>query len=230
MSKTKAPAFQLYAGDLLTDLMDWNDEEVGVHVRLMCWSWVNRCGIPKDMERMCRIAGAAKRCWKTVGAKWVDGPEGTLINERLESTRKDNDAFRAKQKAKSDIAISVRSSPSSDVPTGTPKVLGSPVGDPLEGEDEDISTQGRKDHARLTLFATSGITVEEVKSANPALMEEGVDFKHYFDAITNWSDTKDVKRNRRGWLATFRQWTKTDRDKGELKMLVKKQAAWNPRA
>ena len=223
MSKSKAPAFQLYAGDFLTDVMDWTDEEVGVHCRLLFWSWANKQGIPSEMERLCRIARGAKRCWKTVGTKWTNGPEGTFINERLEITRKESEAFRARQKAKSDLAVAARSYRLSDEPTGvsTGVSTGSSTDDPLEGEGGDSITQGRKERERVTLFATSGITIEDVQAASPSLVDEGVDLKHYFEAITNWSDAKDIKRNRRGWLATFRQWTKTDRDKGELKIKAK---------
>ena len=60
-----------------------------------------------------------------------------------------------------------------------------------------------------------------------------MNLEHYRDAIANWSDTKDERRSDRGWLATFRQWTKTDRDKGELKKAgapTNSRTAWNPRS
>lgn len=220
---SKAPAFQLYAGDFLTDVMDWTDEEVGVHCRLLFWSWANKQGIPTDMDRLCRIARGAKRCWKTVATKWVNGPDGTLVNERLELTRKDSDAFRAKQKAKSALAIAARSSFRSDEPVGVS--VGSPVGDPLEGEGEESIIQGRKERAgeRKTLFENSPLNdIEAIKSALPGLASEGVDLEHYRQAILDWSDTKHELRTERGWLATFRQWTRNDRAKGELKMAAGK--------
>lgn len=79
----------------------------------------------------------------------------------------------------------------------------------------------RREEERKTLFASCRfMDIEAVKSALPELASEGVNLEHYRDAIRNWSDTKDEKRSERGWLATFRQWTKTDRDKGELKMVA----------
>ncbi len=214
----KAPAFQFYAADFITDTLDWTDEQVGAHVRLLAWSWVNRRGIPRDFDRMCRIAKSAKKAWPVIGDKWKEGPDGTWTNGKLELTRADSDAFRAKQKAKSDLAIAARSL-HSDKPTGAP--TGLPVGNPLEGEGE-VSTSSGKEHASAkTLFANCRFTdLEAVKSALPELASEGVNLEHYRDAIRNWSDTKDEKRSERGWLATFRQWTKTDRDKGELKMVA----------
>jgi hypothetical protein len=96
--------------------------------------------------------------------------------------------------------------------------------------------KGRKEERkdgdeRKTLFANSRfIDIEVVKASLPELVTEGVNLDHYRDAIRNWSDTKDEKRSDRGWLATFRQWTKTDRDKGELKKIAAARPAWNPRA
>ena len=109
---------------------------------------------------------------------------------------------------------------------------------PLQGakdkeKDKDKDTQGRKDSAseKKTLFSNSRFMVIEcVKESLPELVAEGVNLTHYRDAIRNWSDTKDEKRTDRGWLATFRQWTKTDRDKGELKLVRQVSTGWNPRA
>lgn len=140
---SKAPAFQLYASDLLTDVMDWTDEQVGAHLRLLCWSWVNRRGIPRDFDRMCRIAPSAKKAWPVIGDKWKEGPDDTWVNGKLEQTRTDSDAFRAKQKAKSDLAVAARSH-HLDKPTGSP--TGLPVGNPLEDEEED-TTLKRKERA-----------------------------------------------------------------------------------
>lgn len=151
MSKSKAPAFQLYAGDLLTDVMDWTDEELGAHMRLLCWSWVNRRGIPRDFPRMNRIAPSAEKCWSTIGPKWKEGPDSTFINDRLEATRAESDAFRQRQRAKSDLAAEARKTKgsrvgrkkrpvgsSNDIPNGTSTDIpvGNPTGHPLEGEGE----------------------------------------------------------------------------------------------
>lgn len=151
MTKTKAPAFQLYAGDLLTDVMDWTDEELGAHMRLLCWSWVNRRGIPRDFPRMTRIAPAAEKCWPTIGPKWKEGPDESLINERLEATRAESDAFRDRQKVKSELAAEARMKKGTRVgrkkrrpsPTELPNDTSTgvstdtPPGGPLEGEGEE---------------------------------------------------------------------------------------------
>jgi uncharacterized protein YdaU (DUF1376 family) len=159
----KAPAFQLYAADLIMDTQDWTDEELGAHIRLMCWSWVNRRGIPRDTQRLTRIAPGAEKCWAVIGSKWVEGPDGTWVNERLENTRSDSDAFRAKQREKSLLAVEKRKA--NTVPTGLTtdkptevskgQPTGSPTGDPLEGEEEDtVLIQERKEREIKTPFET----------------------------------------------------------------------------
>jgi len=100
-------------------------------------------------------------------------------------------------------------------------------------EGKGIGKEGNpsKDGERKMLFSNSKwMVIDMVKEALPEMDSEGVDLTHYRDAIQNWSDTKDEKRSERGWLATFRQWTKTDRDKGQLKKLQTASTGWNPRA
>jgi len=46
----------------------------------------------------------------------------------------------------------------------------------------------------------------------------GVDFRHYYDSIDEWSDTKDIKRTDAGWISTFRSWMRRDYGNGELVM------------
>lgn len=128
----KAPAFQLYAADLLTDTLDWTDEQVGAHVRLMCWSWINRRGIPRDFPRMTRIAPGAEAAWSVIGEKWVDGPDGTWVNEKLETTRRDNDSFRARQSEKSAKGVAAKKSQPIPVEQPTGPSAEQPVGNPLK--------------------------------------------------------------------------------------------------
>lgn len=140
-SMAKAPAFQLYAGDFLTDVMDWTDEQVGAHIRLLCWSWVNRRGIPRDTQRLTRIAPKAVESWPVIGAKWVEGPDDTWVNERLEMTRADSDAFRDSQRKRSLLGVAARAKKSAPKGTSNGKPMDQPMGqpmdNPLEGEDED---------------------------------------------------------------------------------------------
>lgn len=231
MSKAKAPAFQLYAGDFLTDVMDWTDEEVGVHIRLLCWSWVNRKGIPRDIPRVTRIAPGADKCWKVIGEKWSEGPDDTWVNNKLEGIRSDSDAFRAKQREKSILGVEKRRS--STQPAGQPvgSSTGQPVGDPLEGEEEDITSK-RKERAksksiddRKSEFITKCAAVVKSDPARlPDKLRSG--FFEYWTEPTQ--DGKGMRFEAEKYFDHSRRmatWKANAEKRGEL---VKE--GWNPRA
>lgn len=153
----RAPAFQLWAGDLLADTLDWTDEEVGAHIRLLCWSWINRRGIPREHPRMERIAPSSVRCWSTIGRLWEEGPEETWVNRELEERRQESDSFRKAQRRKSELAQvakreKLRNSPA-DSSTGVS------VGPSLkEGEGDGIGIGGsrRKDASADVISSPPG--------------------------------------------------------------------------
>ena len=94
---TKSPAFQLYAQDFLTGVMDLTMEERGVYITLLCkqWSLYNENGIPK------------KRLGLFLGYDWENLPEMVknkfidngdyFFNERLNDTIIERIAFIKKQ-------------------------------------------------------------------------------------------------------------------------------------
>jgi hypothetical protein len=184
---SKAPAFQFYAGDFLTDVMDWTDEEVGVHIRLIAWSWVNRRGIPRDTQRLTRIAPKVMEAWPVIKEKWAEGPDDTWVNDKLESTRSNSDAFRASQRERSLLAVAARQgkpkpkgkpmgSPK-DKPNGQP--MGSPMGDPLEGEVEgEVLTLRKKERVHEPEIIPAGVT--------PAM----------WSAIKRWTQYRKEKKSK----------------------------------
>lgn len=99
----KAPAFQFYAADFLTDTSDWTPEEVGVFIRLLSTQWING-SLPKEMDRLARISGTAVatmvEIWLTLGCKFVEGPDGKLFNPKLEEIRHQRENFLKKQSEK----------------------------------------------------------------------------------------------------------------------------------
>jgi DNA-binding transcriptional regulator YhcF (GntR family) len=102
------------------------------------------------------------------------------------------------------------------------------------GQQSDTIEEGKKaikEEQKKVLFSNSELSnLETAKAQLQQLVAEGVNIDHYRRAILNWSDTKGEKRTDRGWLATFRQWTDKDREKGELKLTTTAKAVWNPRA
>ena len=94
-------------------------------------------------------------------------------------------------------------------------------------EGDGVQGKGEKE----TPFDEAGISPEDAKAANTALHDLSPDWKHYTDAISTYSAVKSIKRTRKGWLATYRQFINGDNQKGILKSTKPTTtAAWNPRA
>lgn len=95
-----APAFQLYASDLLIDTLEWDIDEVGIYTRLLMAQWANG-DLPADIERLARIAGCdqkrMKKAWEIVSKKFITNDAGRLINLRLEQTRIKQEEYRESQ-------------------------------------------------------------------------------------------------------------------------------------
>lgn len=96
----KPPAFQFYADDFLAGTTDMTNDEVGAYIRLLCHQW-SKGGLPNDPERLSRMAGAMPvPSLGYVLAKFRLCDDGQLRNNRLESERQKQDAYRAEQSQK----------------------------------------------------------------------------------------------------------------------------------
>ena len=73
---------------------------------------------------------------------------------------------------------------------------------------------------KLVQFDINGVGVDysgfEKKFATPEF--EKVDLVHYFHAVADWSDQKDMKRTKNGWLATVRNFIRGDAERNKLKL------------
>lgn len=84
---------------------------------------------------------------------------------------------------------------------------------------------------RKTLFANScwaNFDTLCAKLDSPEL--SGVDIGYYQQTVSDWSDSKNVKRTERGWLATIRQFMRSDKEKGKLKMIAEASAGFDIQA
>lgn len=78
----------------------------------------------------------------------------------------------------------------------------------------------KEDKAKKTLFANCvwadmNKFIDYFKS-QPGM--ENVDLVYYYHSVSDWSDSKNMKRTARGWLATVRQFMRSDNEKGKLKL------------
>lgn len=88
-------------------------------------------------------------------------------------------------------------------------------------ESKDKKTLFRNsDIYKLVQFGINGVGVDysgfEKKFATPEF--EKVDLVHYFHAVADWSDQKDMKRTKNGWLATVRNFIRGDAEQNRLKL------------
>jgi len=95
---TKAPAFQMYAQDFLTGVMDLTMEERGIYITLLCkqWSVNNTNGIPKKRLRLF-LGYDWENLPEMVKEKFVDNGD-YFYNKRLLQIVLDQNAFREKQR------------------------------------------------------------------------------------------------------------------------------------
>lgn len=94
---SKAPAFQFYASDFLTDTNSWDAIEVGIYIRILSTQWVNG-SVPDDEVRLARIAGvdmaSFKKAWVFLGLKFELYPDGQLRNPKMEEVRNQQNLYR----------------------------------------------------------------------------------------------------------------------------------------
>lgn len=107
--KVKAPAFQFYVKDFLSDANQagMSAQETGVYIRLMCHEWNEAGGgIPDDAARCARMGGITpaqmRSSWAAIRSCFVAHPMAPerLLHPRLEKERVKQSDFRRRQSDK----------------------------------------------------------------------------------------------------------------------------------
>lgn len=76
---------------------------------------------------------------------------------------------------------------------------------------------------RNTLFVNSDVyaAIMEDQSVLSTLFGgpeyEGLDLMYYVQVVADWSDQKNMKRTKRGWVATIRNFIRSDRERNKLR-------------
>lgn len=81
----KNPILPLYYNDIDRSTRDWTDEEFGAYMRLLMHQW-DKGFLPKDYQRLTRIATSLSTTWATIKEKFVETPAG-LQNAKMEEIR-----------------------------------------------------------------------------------------------------------------------------------------------
>jgi hypothetical protein len=96
----------------------------------------------------------------------------------------------------------------------------------------DLEKTEEDDKKKKTLFKNSGVfkmvtqvpgqphllNYSELEKHFPGEDYEKVDIMYYFNSVNDWSDQKDMKRTKAGWLATIRNFMRGDVEKNKLKL------------
>lgn len=97
------PAFQLYPKDFECDeaVRLMSCEQIGAYIQLLCCHW-REGSVPADVGKLAllvRLPGPhfARKVWPAVSPCFVPGPEGRLINPRMDRDRQRLEAHRAER-------------------------------------------------------------------------------------------------------------------------------------
>ena len=88
----KAPAFQFYPGDFLSDenVVLMNNQAVGCYIKLLCYNW-KRGSVPADMPRLAKLCGETEasmaELWPSLEPCFNSNGHGRLVNPRVEVER-----------------------------------------------------------------------------------------------------------------------------------------------
>ena len=90
--RNKAPAFQFYPGDFLSDeniaLMD--NQEVGCYIKLICFCWLQK-SIPREVDKIAKLCGESENemntMWESI-RPCFKVKKDRLVHPRLERERK----------------------------------------------------------------------------------------------------------------------------------------------
>lgn len=107
MAPEKAPAFQFYPKDFLSDEKQaaMSAQECGVYIRLMCRCWLEG-SIPDDVTQVARLGGVTtaqlRKFWPAIRRCFAahETDAGRLVHGRLERERSKQDSFRRRQSDK----------------------------------------------------------------------------------------------------------------------------------
>jgi uncharacterized protein YdaU (DUF1376 family) len=92
----KDPIFPLYYNDIDRSTKTWTDEEFGAYMRLLMEQW-DKGGLPKDYQRLTRIATSLDTNWPMLKDKFVE-VDGQLKNLVLEEIREKKRIHKEKQR------------------------------------------------------------------------------------------------------------------------------------
>lgn len=143
----------------------------------------------------------------------VDNPQQKLmgtLNESLGITPNES------------LVYNINNTDKTNINNNAPQIdFAAPIPTEQTEESKDKKTLFRNSEIyKLVEFDANGVGVDysgfEKKFATPEF--ERVDLVYYFHAVADWSDQKNMKRTKNGWLATVRNFIRGDVGRNKLKL------------
>lgn len=87
-------------------------------------------------------------------------------------------------------------------------------------EETKIDKTSKRLYRNSDVFKLAESTPEEfIRKFNGAEYKQ-IDLLYYHQVVADWSDQKDMKRTNNGWLATIRNFIRSDKERGRLHLLT----------
>ena len=176
--KGKPPAFQFYAKDFLTGVVDMSLIEIGAYAKLLAISW-DKGPIPTDEKRRANMLGVpvrlANALWRGIGNKWTLTDDG-YVNDRLEQQRASLEAYRELQSERGRRSGHTRRSRTGDEPALNHGSTGVRTGDePAPQPDTQPETNS---------------PISDLRSANPLTTEQSTGETRAREIAPVWHPTR----------------------------------------
>lgn len=214
----KDPAFLFYSSDFLSGVTDLTMEERGQFITLLCIQ--HQKG--RLTEKMIKIS--APGVSKDVLEKFKVDESGLYYNERLEVEREKRIQHSEKQRQRAIEGWKKRKAEQSDG-----KATANATALPLENENvnEDVNKDESKNENKKPKSKKNNLTNHLFKNSlyydyekfEAKVYEDEkyqcFDCKYYYEAIKNWSDQGNMKKN---WIATVKNWMIRDLKNNQAKL------------
>lgn len=195
----KNPVFPLYYNDFLGSTITWTDEEVGAYIRLLIYQWDSK-ELPKDYQRLTRIATSMDANWTTIKNKFTETETG-YINTNLEVIRTKQLIFKEKQKNNVLKRYQNSTKPST-------KNLPLEIENEIEIENEEVielEKESLREKTENPNLETLKIYFESLR-ANPIEAEK---FYSFYES-NGWMVGKNKMKN---WKAAVNSWVLNNQSK-----------------
>lgn len=224
---------KVYPGNLLMKAAGLSPEDRGRYYEAVFHLWSTPALSRSELEERIGTISASllsrfnSRNDGKIGLDWVDAER--II--QIAAATKNSLNRKGKKKVSTGISTGKTSGMTSGGTTPVPVPDVVPVPEKREVQEGGKSGPRKAKDVNEIFFDEARITPLEAATANPSLAHHDADWLYYTEAISTYSATKNIKRTRAGWLATYRQFINSDAEAGRLrKRKSNNGAAWNPRA